>query len=449
MKQTKKWLVALCVFMVFMWICTIVSKSMYIKNLPTIQVEKPSKKYVEHVIEADGMVEAVDFVPVYTLAGVRVNDLYVHVGDYVNKGEVLYLLDMTEVNEKIQQNYQDIEKLRLQISDKLTNEQINLAVKNIETEWANEDYNQAVQEIENQIEQAQRNVAIAERKLKRHNEQKVDYDDENATIAWIMEKEALEDEVKTARQNVDNLMLTSLDTLRQKVRAIAKCETASQVDSSVRINEIEIERLTNDINKYSQVTCTGGKVIAPVSGYVSQINIQCGSRTSDMSDILLTDSDKQYYFTCNITKEQGRYIEISDEINLTIHDKRIKGQKKVNVDYMLVDNNGYKLRCCLSEKELSPGTSVTMNKTIKGKMHNLTIPVEALHKENGYYFVYVLQQREGILGMEFYIEKRNVYVTDQNDRYVAIESGISENDEVVLHSDKEIKDGTTVKKSGI
>ena len=87
--KMKKWIKLLIVFLVFMWVCTIVSKSIYVSKLAQVKTEKPSKRYIEHVVEADGMVEAGAEQAVNILSGLRVSEICIHEGDYVENGNIL------------------------------------------------------------------------------------------------------------------------------------------------------------------------------------------------------------------------------------------------------------------------------------------------------------------------------------------------------------------------
>lgn len=60
--------------------------------------------------------------------------------------------------------------------------------------------------------------------------------------------------------------------------------------------------------------------------------------------------------------------------------------------------------------------------------------------------MYVLKEREGILGDEYYIDEVNVKVLDKNDHWAALEAGgVDQDSNIVLSSTKEMKKGETVR----
>lgn len=57
-KRRKRIVGGLAAFMVFMWLCTLISKSIYASKLPMVSTTRTDSKYIEHIVEAEGIVEA-------------------------------------------------------------------------------------------------------------------------------------------------------------------------------------------------------------------------------------------------------------------------------------------------------------------------------------------------------------------------------------------------------
>ena len=100
-KRRKKIIAGLAVFMVFMWLCTLISKSIYASQLPIVSTTRADSKYIEHIVEADGIVEAGAKLPVTVLSGLRVEALLVHMGDKVEEGDVLFTVDLDDLSQII------------------------------------------------------------------------------------------------------------------------------------------------------------------------------------------------------------------------------------------------------------------------------------------------------------------------------------------------------------
>ena len=100
----KKMIGGFILFLGFMWLCTLISKSFYTTKLPVVTTSVLEEKYIEHIVEADGIVVEGGKQAVTTLAGLRVESLMVHVGDRVEEGDVLFKIDLDDLKEIMKEN---------------------------------------------------------------------------------------------------------------------------------------------------------------------------------------------------------------------------------------------------------------------------------------------------------------------------------------------------------
>ena len=75
----KRILSAFAIFIALMWLCTIISKSIYASKLPVISTINPEEKYIEHIVEVAGIVIAGEKKPINALSGLRVERIMVQV----------------------------------------------------------------------------------------------------------------------------------------------------------------------------------------------------------------------------------------------------------------------------------------------------------------------------------------------------------------------------------
>ena len=54
-ERLKKWLKIFVIFLAVMWVCTIISKSIYVAQLPRVQVKTLEKKYIEKGVKKYGI----------------------------------------------------------------------------------------------------------------------------------------------------------------------------------------------------------------------------------------------------------------------------------------------------------------------------------------------------------------------------------------------------------
>lgn len=640
-KRMEKWIKIFLIFLAFVWLCTIISKSIYVSGLPLVKTDTAAKKYVEHIVETDGIVTAGGEVAVNTQAGLRVDKIYVRQGDTVKAGDTLFTIDTADIAELISTKEMEVSKLMFNLSDFQTNAVIDAQKKEVAILWAKEDYETAdketaltkdrakaalekaeqalekhladpapytadstrrnawdtyhdwvnkgygisdnitakereIQRLEEQLaalenrantteesgknesakvlsgaagntdientkvestnienteienteinnteienpkienteidkieniesedaentesedteidnenidmgnnnadtntssQKSKENENLADEekrtellnKIKKANKQLLtlrdqltkhdrdavaqpDYSAEEAAFdAWQNTKLTLEEAVQRAKETYNDASYAREVTLRQKMREIAAAEVTSRADSTAEIYELEIRQAKKQIEQLHAIKKQKGEIKAESDGIVSAIQIEVGSRTTDTAALLLTDAQRSCQFKFCITKEESKYIHLMDTVAVKLNGQ--SSEMDVTVDYFTENTQGgYDIVCLLPENVGQPGLSGRVKKSVQGEYHNLTLPVESVYEENGVYYIYTLNEKEGILGSEYYAEKIKVQVKDKNDRYAAIEAGtISADTKVITYSTKELKQGQSVR----
>jgi hypothetical protein len=189
-----------------------------------------------------------------------------------------------------------------------------------------------------------------------------------------------------------------------------------------------------------------GKITAQNDGYISSISVSTGTRTTDSPAIILTDMSADCKFSSSITTDQSKYIHLGDTLELTLSGNQTT---KITVDYFSQNSQGgYDITCKLGNVTTQIGTSLTAKRTVQGNLQTLTIPIDAIHEENNATYIYTLNEKSSILGNEYYAEKIKVQISDKNDTYAAIESGVISSDtNVIIYSSNELEQGEIVRVS--
>lgn len=599
-RRMEKWMKIFLVFLAFVWLCTIISKSIYVSGLPMVRTDTASKKYVEHLVRTDGIVTAGGEIAVNTQAGLRVDRIDVRQGDAVKAGDVLFTIDTVDIAELISAKEAELSKLQCNLADWQTNAVIDAQKKEVAILWAKEDYETAdketavakerakealekaeaalgrhladtvpytadnarrnawdayhdwvnkgysiadkitakereIQDLEEQLAELESRIAkgtdtgntisgsagsFAEdntdsadnagntgtndssagadstetdsstdvgdsaqnmeenqspnpadeekrteliNKIKKANEELLalrdqltrhernavtqpDYSAEEAEYdTWQNTRRTLEENVQHAKESYNDASYTREVTLRQKLRDIASAEVTSRADSTAELYELDIRQAQKQVERLQAIRQQKGEIRAENDGIVSRIQIEVGGRTSDTAALLLTDARRPCQFKFSITKEEGKYVHLNDMVEV-----KLNGQTSamdVTVDYFTENTQGgYDLLCMLPENVGQPGLSGTVQKSVQGEYHDLALPVEAVFEETGAFYLYTLNEKEGILGSEFYAEKIKVQIKDRNDRYAAIEPGtISADTRVITYSTEELKQGQSVR----
>ncbi len=303
-------------------------------------------------------------------------------------------------------------------------------------------------ELQNRIRKANEELLALQDELTRHDRSVVEQPDYSAEELkfdeWQNTRLVLEANVQKARENYSDISYSREVTLRQKMRDIANAQVTTRADSTAAIYELDIKQIQKQIAGLYAIQKQKGEIKAENDGVISGIQVEVGGRTSDMAAILMTDTQRPCQFKFSITKEQGKYVHLNDTVSL-----KLNGQSdmEVTVDYFTENmQGGYDLICMLPEGVGKPGLSGSIQKSVQGEYHELTLPVDAVFEESNGYYIYTLNEKDGILGSEYYAERIKVQVKDKNDRFVALESGtISADTKVITYTTKELKQGESVR----
>lgn len=216
-KKRKKTVLAFGGFLLLMFLGSIVSKGVYASGLPQVSTTTPVRTSIIHTVEAEGSVRQGRESALNAVSGLRVETIYVRIGDTVNPGDVLFDVDMDDLNEQITSKEREIKKLELQIVDIQTNNALAAQRKETELNRANEDYTSAEESANREITDADEAIGEAEDKLRDHK-------DNPTKVTNSKEREKKEQEYAKWTEQKAELEETLLKAKEEK----ASAETAMQ-----------------------------------------------------------------------------------------------------------------------------------------------------------------------------------------------------------------------------
>ncbi len=429
--KNKKIMAGFCFFLLFMWLCTVISKSIYATKLPMVTVSSPEQKYIEHIVKAEGVVEAGNKNPVTVLGGLRVENLMVHEGDKVAEGDLLFTIDMEDLEEIISEKQTEIAKLQLQIDTILQNQEIADQKKALEEQRAREDYDALARYQDTLVGRAAEEFAKAQE----------DIDEVDGAA-----DEAMQDSLQSAAYGEADAKWNRDNTIKEAGRKVEDILLPESEDATLQTYRLELDSRNRELALYQKVADQGGQVSAGQSGMVTDLYIDAGGRIPDTAVMLLSDDTVPCQLKVNLTKEQKKYLDLNDPVTLKFegNSKGIDG----TVDYLAESENApgnYEVIINLPEGVGTPGLSGTLTHSEQGEKYACCIEPAALYKTDTRNYVYVLKEREGILGMEYYAEEINVKILDENENYVAVEGAIDGESQIILSATRELKNGDTVR----
>lgn len=229
-KRQRKILAAFAAFLMFMFLCTLISRSVYASKLPQVTVETPRRMAISHTVKAEGIVHQGREYAVTALSGLRVRTVYASVGDRVTEETLLFDLDMEDLRKQIQEKELEIKKLQLQIASMEQNRSLDAQKQQTESARAQEDYARAEQKAQEALERAQEDLEDAEDAYEDHKDTRSDRTSDEARRAaqaaydaWT-EKEA---SLRSAAEQAQAACAQAEQALKE-----AEAETAKLKDSA-------------------------------------------------------------------------------------------------------------------------------------------------------------------------------------------------------------------------
>lgn len=468
---------SLGVILIVMFLSTVISRVADSLTVAKVTVETASAKKIEHIVEAEGMVEKNRELPVMTEENLLVKSVYVSEGEKVEENEVLAQVDLSQLEERMLEIRNEIKALQLQNTQARKTEEMAQKSKEVSQKRANEDYGKAVQENTAALQKAQRKLQEAKEALSSYEESQKNTTDKNLGAEKSAEdlqknKELSEDTQDTSSDGTDSQPLENQQTQLQSLQAevkraqesydgvVAAYQQALQEagrqkedadntlvskDVSVEINEITIKEKQNKLEKLQKIKQAEGKILAPVSGVVTQSFLSVGQKTSDTAAFTLADLSSGMRFVAEVRKEDKKYVQAGDEVTLktaggTVSDLKVETIEKKQ------DSENFVATVLLSSDAVSIGDSATMNVVKQSELYETAVPYSAIHSEDSKDYVYVAEQEETILGKEYVVRAVEVDIMDKNEKYAALsEQAVNMEQKIITDSDRYIEAGSRVR----
>ncbi|MDE6664323.1 MAG: biotin/lipoyl-binding protein [Lachnospiraceae bacterium] len=420
------------IFLGLMWLCTVISKSIYASKLPVVLTDRPAEKYIEHIVETDGIVVAGEKKPLTVLSGVRVEKILVQVGDKVEEGDILFTVDLDDLKESIKEKEIQISKLQLQVDTLNQNAALASQKKTLEEERAREDYDEQARYYNDLVGRAAEEVNKIEKKIEEAGGEEASEELKEALKAAAY----AEADAKRARDNI----------IKEAGRRVEDILLPDNTDSTLASYKLELAGLQEELAKYKEIESNEGQISSKAGGFITDINISEGNRVSDSAVMLLADESIPYQFKATIDKEQKKYVGLKDKVSLKL--EGVSRDIDLSVENLAESETmpgNYEINMDLPEGIGMPGLSGTIRHSEPGDKYYCCVDPYAVYENNGRTYVYVVKEREGILGMEYYIEEVNVKVLDQNENWAALQGALDSDSQVVISATKAIKNGDIVR----
>lgn len=387
------------------------------------------------------------------MSGLRVKRIFVAVDDYVEEGDVLFEVDVDDLKEKIRLQELSIHKLKMQMEDakKTSNSNEKENARNVER--AEEDYKRAEVESNKEIELADKKYKSAKKELENFNTKyaSVMKHIEAATLGkeyqgLIQKLEQLQEQVDRTKELKESAK-DAKDTAIKNGKKLLEDANSSVATNSLKIMQMDREEKLEVLEEYEKILDQKGIFYSPKEGTVIEKNICVGDRTTDGTAIKVAQEDQIYEFHTTLEKEQLKYVKEGDLATLTFSGKA--HMLEVTIDYIVENKEQkdiYDVTVVLPEGKGAIGEAGELYVKSQSPHYSLCIPSDVIIGDDNIKSVYIVSQKESILGTELAARAVPITVIDSNENYSAIEEGlIDSSTEIIIDSTKTLTDGVAIR----
>ncbi len=372
-----------------------------------VSIGKVEKRDIEETVIVDGPVQGSETAEVTSVLNSKILQINVKEGDYVTKGQVLAVLDGTDIQNDIRQAQDRLELSKLTMEDGIKQQQNN--------------YDSAVLTMNETKRVMEQNRSLFEAGA-------ISEDD------FLISKDAYE---KAAS------MVDGFHAVDGKVVASASQQKGIAVDSdAIAIKRQELEKTL---------------IKSPINGTVTRVNARLGRYAADTENkaaMFVIEDLVNLNIKVRVSETQIGKIEIGQPVTITskiLGDETLSGivsqiapsgenkdvdgkQKVIPVTIKITGKNG----------KLIPGVNAKAKIMIQGKKGILTVPSEAIHADFDGNNKNVFKIKE-----DGTVQKTPVQTGLEDTFYTEIMSNeLKEGDKIVKKSDEVLEDGIKIKDQG-
>ena len=338
----------------------------------TVEGETVKVQTVENYVELIGSTYAKSSVPVIAPVPADVDNIHISVGDYVEKGQVLFSLDPSDVEDQVRQAELSVDQARAsaqQANVGISNAQGSIKTAELAYELAKSNYEMNLENYEFAVDNLEKNKEL--------------YDQ---GIISEVEYEQIRLQASPESLNILKKQLEQAEQALNQARLGENQASASYSQASVGIE------MAQEGYETALETLEDLEVTAPVSGYVTTLNLtENAMATSQQAAIIIEDLSK-IKVTASVTPETIKKIQKGDQLQVSIASFEEPFMGEVTSASLSANSATrlYPIEIMIENPDASirPGMFATIKVINEQSNSAITVPSDAILPHNGGYIVY-------------------------------------------------------------
>lgn len=300
-----------------------------------------------------------------------------------------------------------------------------------------------LQNANDQINTAKDALTEAENALSAYNEQQ----NNSSSASYDEQLKTLYNDYKAKEEAYNEAVKQRQSTIQSANRTLEDAKAPENVDTATALtanDDLEEKQLA--VDELQKVMDVNGKITAPSDGLITKVNVTTGETTTEDTAIRISDQSAGYKFTATLDKASAKYLSKDDKVTLDLgNGTTVEGLTVQSIDVSAEDKNSYELTVSIPAKVKKLGSIATLKVDKASKKYDTCVPLGALHSDGDKYYVYVINEKDTILGTETAVDKVQVDILDKNNEQAAIEGSFSWGQQFVLTSSKTLRNGDRVR----
>lgn len=426
-------------FFILMAVCSLLANGISGALLAKVSTGQIKKGTLKTVVENSVVVEAGEISGQFLPESEKIGKLFVKSGEKVSANQEILQFDSEYLDQKIQEETQNLEKLQLSLKQQKLQGQADARVS--ETESAEIALNSALQELQQAQSAYQRGVEEAQA-----FEKTAPQDAEESEIeAWNQQMDALNEKVQSLADAVQS-QANAYDTAQKQYELAQKSDADTQANEeknqqasqlSEESIQVDIDSAKKHLEKLETLKTKNGIVTADTDGIFVSEDLSAG--------VITTGSEQIQIATGNLTvkgtleKEQEGLIKNGDTIEVTFSGE----SKSEKISVTRLDKNFW--YGTLENENRTIGETGSYSFTKESDSYDEVIPLGALRQSQGSYYVLTVEKQEGILGSEYRAGATPVTLLSKDDTSAAIQSTLGDKTKIIISSNKYVEEGDRVR----
>lgn len=293
------------------------------------------------------------------------------------------------------------------------------------------------------LKDAKNALKIAEENLKKAEEEEIDY--ENDVKEEKDNIDTSEKDIKTADENLED----NSSKLEKAYKKKDIDDANSAIDKSINNFNIEGARLDlvdlkKQISKLEELIKNNGQVLSKFDGTISRMDLETSKYTTGQESVSINID--RCTFKAEIDKDEAKKVKEGDKVLISVSSKNEPIETTIESISLPDEKNMVSVTAALSKDlNLRIGEQADFTVSSVSKEYNKCISIDALRSDSKGKYVLVVREKDTSLGKDLSAQRVDIELIDNSYNTIAVNGEITEDDKVIIESDRNIEDGGRVR----